>query len=320
MFFSSLIVVAQIDVKGRVIDAETKEVLVGASVIIKGIFGILILHHEILKRQNMKQILIILFLISISVNSFAQNAVKVEYNYHYYNRSGKEINKPMILTASHEKSKFYNPDTNRIDSMCNTPEGKAQVEAYNNSIPHTFENLSKLITRLEKMYVEKNRNDNEMKEYDTVAGEDRYYYTETLGEMSWEISDSTFNVLGYECIMAETDYHGRHWNVWFAPEIPISDGPWKLHGLPGLILKAKADAGQYEFTATAIENYGKEIEPVYEKGLYEVIDRKELLRTKQLIYGNMAGYISAQTGTNHPKNMKSLQIKKEFDYLETDYR
>ena len=49
LFFSSLIAVAQIDVKGRVIDAETKEVLVGASVIIKGIFGILILHHEILK-------------------------------------------------------------------------------------------------------------------------------------------------------------------------------------------------------------------------------------------------------------------------------
>lgn len=143
----------------------------------------------------MKQILIILFLISFSVNSFAQNAVKVEYNYRFFSFfTGKEINKPMILTASHEKSKFYNPNTNSIDSICNTPEGKAQVEAYNNSIPHTLENLSKLITRGIKMYVEKNRTDNEMKEYDTVAGEDRYFYTEPLGEMAWEISDSTLNV------------------------------------------------------------------------------------------------------------------------------
>ena len=268
----------------------------------------------------MKHILIILFLINFSVNSFAQNAVKVEYNYHYYNRSGKEINKPMILTVSHEKSKFYNPDTSRIDSMCNTPEGKAQVEAYNNSIPHPFENLSKLITRGIKMYVGKNRTDNVMKEYDTVAGEDRYFYTEPLGEMAWEISDSTLNGLVYECMMAETDYHVRHWNVWFSPEIPISDGPWKLHGLPGLILKANDIVGQYEFTATGIENYDKEIDPVYELNLYEKIDRKELLRTKLLIDGNMAGYISAQTGTNYPQNMKSLQIKKEFDYLETDYR
>ncbi|MCH5243170.1 MAG: TonB-dependent receptor [Muribaculaceae bacterium] len=39
LIFCSLIAVAQIDVKGRVIDAETKEVLVGASVIIKGADG-----------------------------------------------------------------------------------------------------------------------------------------------------------------------------------------------------------------------------------------------------------------------------------------
>lgn len=39
LIFCSLISVAQIDVKGRVVDAETKEGLVGASVIIKGIDG-----------------------------------------------------------------------------------------------------------------------------------------------------------------------------------------------------------------------------------------------------------------------------------------
>ena len=39
LIFSSLIAVAQKDVKGRVIDAETKEGLVGASVIIKGADG-----------------------------------------------------------------------------------------------------------------------------------------------------------------------------------------------------------------------------------------------------------------------------------------
>lgn len=267
----------------------------------------------------MKQILIILFLISLSINAFTQNGVKVEYNYHYYSLSGNGINTPMILTTSISKSKFYNPDTNRIDSICNTPEGKAQVEAYNNSIPHTFENLSKLIIRGTKMYVEKNRTDNEMKEYDTVAGEDRYYYTEPLGEMEWEISDSTMNILGHECFMASTDYHGRHWDVWFSPEIPISDGPWKLNGLPGLILMAKDDSGQYEFIATGIENYDREIEPVYELNLYSQIDRKELLRTQRLIADNMGGFISARTGTYHPKNMKSLQIKKELDYLETDY-
>ena len=61
--------------------------------------------------------------------------------------------------------------------------------------------------------------------------------------MTWETGDSTKNILGYECIQAQTDYHGRHWTVWFTPEIPVHDGPWKFRGLPGLILEATTGDG-----------------------------------------------------------------------------
>ena len=110
--------------------------------------------------------------------------------------------------------------------------------------------------------------------------------------------------------MAECDYHGRHWKVLFTPDIPISDGPWKLNGLPGLILKTKEDAGQYEFTAVGIENYNRDIDPVYQKDMYGRIERKELLHTKRLIDENMGGFITARTGINLPNNMSSLQITK----------
>lgn len=170
------------------------------------------------------------------------------------------------------------------------------------------------------MYVEKDRNKNVMTEYDTVAGEDRYYYNEQLAGINWEIKDTTETILEYECLMAECDYHGRHWTVWFTPEIPIYDGPWKLNGLPGLIMRAMEDSGQYEFTAVGIENYEEEIEPVYQKFLYEKIDRKELLQTKRLIDENFGGFVSARTGISLPKNMKSVEMKKTYDYLETDYR
>lgn len=267
----------------------------------------------------MNRIITTIILCFVAIVATAQNktGIKVEYNYHFFTVRGYEVNRAMILTSSNTKSKFYNSDTNRIDSICNTPEGKAEFEAYYNSVSDKQQNR---LTRWEKMFVEKNRETNEMTVYDTVAGEDRYYYNESLGGINWVMKDSTERILGYDCQMAECDYHGRHWKVWFTQDIPIPDGPWKLNGLPGLILKAKEDAGQYEFTAVGIESYEGEIEPVYQKDLYSRIDRKELLQTKRLIDENMGGFISARTGVNLPNNMSSLRTNKDIDYLETDYR
>ncbi len=223
----------------------------------------------------MKKIFVITCFLFSYVCLYAQQAVKVEYDYHFYTVRGVETHRPMILTSSTTQSKFYNPDTNRIDSAYNTPEKKAAFDAYINSRIWSKDEIPP--TRWEKMYVEKDRNNNVMTVYDTVAGEDRYYYNEPFGEIIWEVKDSTETILDYECLMAECNYHGRHWTILFTPELPISDGPWKLNGLPGLILRAQDDSGQYEFTA-------------------------------------------AQTGINLPKNMKSIEIKKTYDYLETDYR
>ena len=74
------------------------------------------------------------------------------------------------------------------------------------------------------------------------AGLEKYFYEEPLHEWDWEISDSTKTILGYECIEATTMFNGRKWTAWFTPEIPLDAGPWKLEGLPGLIMEATAGA------------------------------------------------------------------------------
>lgn len=47
--------------------------------------------------------------------------------------------------------------------------------------------------------------------------------------------------MGYSCQKATTTFRGREFNVYFAKDIPIADGPWKLNGLPGLILEVASD-------------------------------------------------------------------------------
>lgn len=84
----------------------------------------------------------------------------------------------------------------------------------------------------------------------------RWKYTEQLNIPGWTITDSIKNCIGYDCVKATAEFKGRKWIAWFSPEIPVSDGPWKLCGLPGLILEAYDENHDYEFTANVIYTTG----------------------------------------------------------------
>jgi len=69
----------------------------------------------------------------------------------------------------------------------------------------------------------------------------------------WNITSETKDVAGYSCTKATTTYRGRAWIAWFTPQIPISFGPWKLFGLPGLIVEAYDTDNKYAFKSIKIE-------------------------------------------------------------------
>lgn len=65
---------------------------------------------------------------------------------------------------------------------------------------------------------------------------DNFRYDE-LKKYNWKISSDTLTINGLICQKATTKYAGRIYEAWFSDEIPISDGPYKFNGLPGLIVK-----------------------------------------------------------------------------------
>ncbi len=65
---------------------------------------------------------------------------------------------------------------------------------------------------------------------------------EPTPEIAWTLTDDTLTVGGYLCQTATCKFRGVEWHVCYTEEIPSSAGPWRLRGLPGLIVKAENEA------------------------------------------------------------------------------
>jgi len=80
-------------------------------------------------------------------------------------------------------------------------------------------------------------------------------------EIPWELKNEYKTISGWKCQKAIGDFRGRRYVVWFAKGIPFPYGPWKLFGLPGLILEAKDTTGEiYMRIKSLCQPCGKKIE------------------------------------------------------------
>lgn len=274
----------------------------------------------------MKKLLtpIILCVVAIAATAQQKADIEVSYSEISFFENGKERNHNYHLLANSGQSKFFNPCSEEIDSISSTPEGlanfkKTQEAALQAMIAQGSIDVTKLPRKVETLYVLKSSADSIMTVYDLLGTDEPVYYTEPYSEMTWEIGDSTKTILGYECMQAETDYHGRHWTAWFTPEIPIQDGPWKFHGLPGLILEVKTTGGKYGYIANGIEKSGKVINGVYGAQQYEKRDRKAILRARRAMRDNPMGHLKAK-GIDVEISQENLSKSSATgDFIETDY-
>lgn len=105
-------------------------------------------------------------------------------------------------------------------------------------------------------------------------------YSEPLPQQSWIITFDMHELLGYTCQKATCYFRGRNYVAWFAPDIPVRQGPWKLGGLPGLILKAHDTDSLYTFEAVKIET-GKHPITRYEYKNYKVEKREKVQKMQR---------------------------------------
>ena len=112
-----------------------------------------------------------------------------------------------------------------------------------------------------------------------------YETQEKRKPIKWTLNDSTLTVAGYLCKTAVCQLHGRKWTVRYAEDIPSTAGPWKLCGLPGLIVEAVSDDGIHRFTLTDLQHATAPI--FYETNAITVKTSEEkLIKNRNKTFGN----------------------------------
>ena len=281
------------------------------------------------KLNEMKIVVYLLLLASLALQTVARDPLidraymKCLYRYVYLNDTltGKTKNDLLVLQIGTRISKCFSHYSNQVDSLSALPNGDMIIgkminDAMNNgefmrgNYPHK---------RL-KTYIYKNYPEGRMTVTDVLILQD-YRYVDSLHAQTWTMGDSTREVLGYTCQQATADFRGRRWTAWFATDIPVSNGPWKLGGLPGLILEAYDEGQQHVFTAVGLERV-KDEPIIFNRSFgdnqkFEQTNRLEFLRSKKKSLMDLNGYIQMETGIDLSQGKPQKVMR--YDLLERDY-
>ena len=182
--------------------------------------------------------------------------LKCQYDYTYIQDtlSGKTAKDWLVLQIGKNMSKCYSYYSMQVDSIFASPDRDVILrQQINAAIGSKTEWPQKRM----KAYVYKNYPQRKMTVTDGLLMQD-YIYEDTLYAQNWVIQDSSKLILGHECQKAVCHYRGHCWTAWFAMDIPITDGPWKLCGLPGLIMEVTSEDNSHAFKLLGIEKVSKE--------------------------------------------------------------
>ena len=165
--------------------------------------------------------------------------------------------------------------------------------------------------------------------YINKAGIDnQFIYEEKMPAIEWQLTDSVKMVSGYRCHRAETEVYGRKWIVWYAPEIPLSYGPYILGGLPGLILEAVDSEHLFSFTTVGIENitddskvelFGEKEAIKCSRGKYLALRQKSVGQTYKEAVNQLLGGSSKVIEIKDASGKEiSNQIMADVNYLDLE--
>jgi len=206
----------------------------------------------------MRKITLSLIIIACIITSNAQTAKTIDkvkctckYNYTIQQDSTDITNKKsliMLLQLGEKTSKFCSISTHIGDSvgyLINNLSEQEQFNMFTKSISK-YQTSTLCSYTIYKNYPTKNT----ITLTDYI---DKPYKSTQQTKFNWKIITNSDTIINsFKCIKATTNFAGRNYNAWFTIQVPISDGPYKFCGLPGLIIKINDTTNQHCFTLKSL--------------------------------------------------------------------
>src|SRR5690606_17295445 len=130
----------------------------------------------------------------------------------------------------------------------------------------------------------------------------------------WEITNEIKKIKQYTCYKATTSFRGNKFVVWFTPEIPINAGPWKWHGLPGLILEAADTDNSEIYILEKIEKLAEEIP--FPTSKCEIKSLKQFIKEADESFEAMFSSINERDITTTQITNKRVGLERIYEWEE----
>ncbi len=173
-------------------------------------------------------------LISTSIDTIAH---EFYYDYNYQrdsSDSNSEKYQEMILQVGKRHSEFCSVNSLRTDSVMLALDGLSRSVAINKLVSVYQESPTGTLC---EYYVYKDFPDKNQINFTANMGAESSISVKEKASFDWKYVEGDTTILTYSCQKAICSYGGRDYIAWFTPDIPISDGPYKFSGLPGLIVR-----------------------------------------------------------------------------------
>jgi GLPGLI family protein len=123
------------------------------------------------------------------------------------------------------------------EAVASSPDGRPRINRSGRGSPtqyYQYPNERKLITKDNVMVID-------------------YLIEGPMPAIDWTISGDTATFSGLHCQKANGHFRGRDYLVWFCSDLPVHCGPWKLNGLPGVIVDAHDTKNEVIFAFDGVE-------------------------------------------------------------------